>query len=205
MSATSNSMSLKWMPVDGNGMAVKEHIVELSENGGKSFAPAIRTAALQGDVSHLQPFTEYTFRLQGVSNRGSSAWSPEVTFKTLAGSPAAVTQVAASDVRSAQATVSWQEPSENGAKIEKYTVFVQPEDQQQQLVIHSTKPLVRLDSLKPNSVYNVRVQAANSVGLGPLSKPLRFISLQEKPVAVTGLHLVSATHNAVKVQTSKKE
>ncbi|CAG0923105.1 unnamed protein product, partial [Notodromas monacha] len=124
------------------------------------------------DVGDLLPGTEYRFKIAAENEVGRSKFSLEITAVTDEEPPdAAPANISAFAASSSEIAVSWSAPPPR-ARNGKLTGLFQP--QAGCLPPYSRLKLVsrRFQGLKPFSVYEVVVVAANARGPGPFSPPV---------------------------------
>nr|CAD7462627.1 unnamed protein product [Timema tahoe] len=92
-------------------------------------------------------------------------------------------------------TLSWQEPASHGAEITHYNIDVGDR------VLTTGGPELdyTVENLQPDTTYRLRVQAVNSVGVGPFSPVLRAATLRLPP-APPRLECVNVSHNYLKLK-----
>ncbi|GAB3159878.1 Ig-like domain-containing protein [Myceligenerans halotolerans] len=95
---------------------------------------------------------------------------------TVLGKPEAPRAPRVEEVRSETVVLSWDEPNNNGAPIDSYTVSSSEGDEQQCPTTTCT-----ISGLTNNVTYTFTVQAENEVGLGEASPPSQEARPDEKP------------------------
>ncbi|XP_063046081.1 fibronectin type-III domain-containing protein 3A-like [Engraulis encrasicolus] len=147
------------------------------------------------EATELTPHTQYSCRVQAVSEAGAGPFGDISRVTTPPSVPAVVECVEEMSVEEAEAkaegdtetagaapspsrlAVRWKEPCDHGAEITGYNIDL---GEQLPLSVERTSHHV-LESLQPNTTYRVRVRAVNSIGAGPYSCPLKLRTLPLPP------------------------
>ncbi|RUS77546.1 hypothetical protein EGW08_014700 [Elysia chlorotica] len=121
------------------------------------------------DVKGLAPATTYTFRVQAINSAGPGLFSPVAQYQTPASSPGPIASIKVVP-DATWARLSWRQPHTNGSDITSYNIDVS--DRPTPL---SVDPLTEylLEGLQPETTYKIRVQAVNSIGVGPYSNSVK--------------------------------
>ena len=92
-------------------------------------------------------------------------------------------------------TLGWTRPQSNGEHITHYNIDIGSS------VIPTEGPdtYFHVESLKPDTIYSIRVQAVNSVGCGAFSSNSR-LSTRPLPPAPPRCECVNANHNSLKLK-----
>ena len=92
-------------------------------------------------------------------------------------------------------TLGWTRPQSNGEHITHYNIDTGSS------VIPTEGPdtYFHVESLKPDTIYSIRVQAVNSVGCGAFSSNSR-LSTRPLPPAPPRCECVNANHNSLKLK-----
>lgn len=151
---------------------------------------------LKGGI--LLPATKYFFRLQASNLNGASAFSQCVECLTPAAVPSMIASVKIEDIKSDLIHVSWKQPSCNGDQVTFYNIDI---GNSAPITVYSEKLNCeyKLTMLQPDTIYKLRVQAANSMGVGPYSSIVKVKTKALVPVA-PNLESVSSTYNSVKLK-----
>jgi len=147
------------------------------------------------EARSLEPATTYQFRVCAVNSAGASDWSELSEATTPPSAPAPVSGVHLKDSTAASLTLAWTRPQSNGDHITYYNVEVGSS------VISTQGPetYVHVQSLKPDNIYSIRVQAVNGVGPGPFSSTAR-LSTRPLPPAPPRCECINANHNSLKLK-----
>lgn len=201
----SSSMSVTWQPPEvDNGAPVTAYHLEMqaARGAGSGWANVWQGSKLTHTVGGLLPGRKYSWRVRAANACGSGPWSEAVTASTAPAVPGASSKPSISKVTATSAKVKWSIPLEdNGAAVRTYHVHLRQVQGQRQgsaadggssdaesvgssggewLEVYAGPLLdTTVTKLQPGSSYELRVAAANSVGLGPwspsaeLATPLR--------------------------------
>ncbi|MBE1877575.1 fibronectin type III domain-containing protein, partial [Myceligenerans pegani] len=110
------------------------------------------------------------------ATKDEDRWVDGVVNLTVLGKPEAPRAPRVEEVRSETVVLSWDEPNNNGAPIEGYTVTSSRGDEQPCSTTTCT-----VKGLTNNVTYTFTVQAENEVGLGEASPPSQEARPDEKP------------------------
>ena len=180
-SVTLDSVSISWNKPDNGGSPITGYSVQYVTSGGSSWSThqdgnTTSNTALSATIYDLNYNTEYTFRVAAVNTVGQGAYSANVTDTTKAPTvPSALVLITIPDTTANSVLVIWLEPSDDGGSpIIGYTVDYAVassgtwQTQDSALIDNDTKSST-ISGLTPNTEYNVRVAAVNSVGQGAYS------------------------------------
>nr|XP_040581209.1 fibronectin type-III domain-containing protein 3A-like isoform X2 [Lepeophtheirus salmonis] len=144
----------------------------------------------------LSPASTYLTRLVAFNSAGKSPPSNSVTkLVTPAAPPAQITSIRLRKSGSTWLRISWKMPDPQGEDITHYKV-----DMGTVIVpTNGSESNILLSDLKPDSAYNIRVQAINSIGTGPFSQIYRF-STMPLPPAPPKIECINANHNSIKLK-----
>ncbi|XP_018325859.1 fibronectin type-III domain-containing protein 3A isoform X2 [Agrilus planipennis] len=186
---------VEWQEPHHNGAPITEYRLELSHNDSKDhFHPIFQGPNTNHDVKGLTPFTPYFFRVQACNAAGCGEFSPVSATITPAAPPSTVTPYC-TDRTPMTITVQWQEPNSNGSPITHYNIEISDQ------VISTDGPVLKytLKSLQPDTLYKIKVQAVNGVGVGSLSSSLR-VTTAPLPPAAPKLECIGTGHNYLKLK-----
>nr|XP_020467948.1 phosphatidylinositol phosphatase PTPRQ isoform X2 [Monopterus albus] len=152
------------------GVTVREEVVDiLSED-------------LSYLVSHLDPFTEYMFRVTASTTVGEGP-ATDITEKTREQVPSSVLDVSYQNISSSSIRVSWAPPPSPNGRITHYTVYGLnlQSNKSQQWVTNSTSILIT--ALDKYTRYKLRVAASTAVGESLLSEKddIFVFTLEDEP------------------------
>lgn len=218
-------LQVSWHEVNGNGAPIIEYRLEWAEkpqqqttdNQNISFVQLYSGTAVRYELrGGFQAASRYLFRLQAVNANGaSSAYSPIVDFLTPAQVPAQIHHVRVEEIRTESALVVWKQPNNNGSPIQSYNIDLIENSTTSTtslpassgyIVVHDSSESGEsehlLENLQPDTVYRVRIQAANSVGVGQFSAVQKFRTKSYPPQAPTSIECISSTYNCIKLKWS---
>ncbi|XP_028923415.1 fibronectin type-III domain-containing protein 3A-like [Ornithorhynchus anatinus] len=160
-----------------NGAEISDYKLEWGQTEG-SMAVIYSGPCPSFEVKGLAPATTYLCRVQAANAAGAGSFGETGRVTTPASPPAAVTVLRvledgpAETPRPPPATtlaLRWEEPSCHGEEITGYNIDYG--ERQAVAVTRGTSHV--LDSLQPDTVYRIRVQAVNSLGPGPFGPTIR--------------------------------
>uniref|UniRef100_A0A3Q3J664 Uncharacterized protein n=1 Tax=Monopterus albus TaxID=43700 RepID=A0A3Q3J664_MONAL len=133
-------------------------------------------------VSHLDPFTEYMFRVTASTTVGEGP-ATDITEKTREQVPSSVLDVSYQNISSSSIRVSWAPPPSPNGRITHYTVYGLnlQSNKSQQWVTNSTSILIT--ALDKYTRYKLRVAASTAVGESLLSEKddIFVFTLEDEP------------------------
>jgi hypothetical protein len=203
-SVASSSAALSWTaPVYSGGSAITDFAVEMSRDGGSTWAvvPHVASTSVNLALSGLAPGTRYEVRVAAINGVGRSDYMVG-SFTTTAVAASAPRTVTASAVTPSSLTLSWLIPLSNGGvSITDYKVEVSSNGG----VAWTSIPHTASNSLSFNvtglnraTSYRFRVSATNSFGAGALSDVVTVSTLAEVPAAPGAVSVSNVTSsNAV--------
>lgn len=202
---SSCSVCVSWQPPEvDNGAPVTAYHLEMQAGSGGAAAgwsSVWQGSKLSHVVAGLLPGRKYSWRVRAVNSCGAGPWSAPVTASTAPAVPDAPSKPIVSKVTATSAKVKWSIPLEdNGSGIKAYHVqrrHLQASpaaeassssadeeactEQSWQQVYAGPLLDTTITSLAPGSSYEVRVAAANAVGLGPYSAAVELTAPLRPP------------------------
>ena len=201
MVVSGSQIDLTWQaPSDDGGSPITGYQLQVSANGGTSWANLHRTSdgsTLSYAHMDLEPGSTRHYQVAAVSSVGMGAYS-NVAFAITYGLPGAPTSLVAMAVGDSQIDLTWQAPSDDGGSpITGYQLQVSEDRGASWSNLHRTSDGSTLSyahmGLKPGSTRHYQVAAINSVGMGAYSN-VAFATLGGvAPVAEDKLILGEAT------------
>ncbi|XP_035829231.1 fibronectin type-III domain-containing protein 3a [Aplysia californica] len=146
------------------------------------------------DAKGLTPASPYAFRVQAINSAGSSPLSSATQCTTPSSSPSPIVSIKASPGPTS-ALLTWREPHCNGSEIISYNIDVS--DRPPISVDPVTEYL--LEDLHPETVYKIRVQAVNSIGVGAYSSAVK-VSTKAQPPSPPRLECVMLAPSSIKLK-----
>jgi hypothetical protein len=143
--------------------------------------------------------------LQAFNLNGPSPFSQCVECLTPAAVPAAIAHVRVDEVKSDSIVVAWKQPNSNGDTIASYNIDISDSftssSSSSSIVFYSDKLNCeyKLNKLQADTVYKIRIQAANAMGVGPFSSAVKAKTKALVPTA-PHLELVSCSYNSIKLK-----
>lgn len=185
---------VEWQEPINNGAPITEYKLEMSPSESDQFTSVFQGLANVHDVKGLTPFTTYCFRVQACNSAGYGSYSPKAATITPAAPPSTV-QLPRSDSTPTSIIVYWNEPNCNGSPITHYNIEVGDK------VYATDGPVTEytIDSLNPDTLYRIKIQAVNIVGSGAYSSTLKTSTLRLPPAAPR-LECVAVGHNYIKLK-----
>lgn len=227
---SSSSVVISWQPPEvDNGAPVTAYHLEIQQSSG--WVNVWQGSKLSHVVGGLLPGRRYSWRVRAVNSCGVGPWSAPVTASTAPTVPDAPAKPSLSKLAATSAKVKWGIPLEdNGATVKLYCVqlrqlranpaaagsdgsdSIDSSSSDEQGVSASWQevysgPLLdfNVTKLQPGSTYEVRVAAANAVGLGSWSAAAELTTPLRPPPPPGGLAAVLAAslQGAVEVSWSQ--
>ncbi|KAJ7420451.1 hypothetical protein WISP_48387 [Willisornis vidua] len=185
-----------------NGAEITEYRLDWGQVEGSMHI--IYTGPCQSyEVKGLTPATTYYCRVQAVNVAGVGLFGDTSVVTTPASVPAAVAvlhlleeeQLDISAPFSTCLAIQWEEPCCHGAEITGYNI----EYGEKQLVTVGRSTTHVLENLLPDTLYRIRIQAINSLGVGPFSHTMKA---KTKPLPPDPPHLecVVFSHQSLKLK-----
>ncbi|XP_057888708.1 fibronectin type-III domain-containing protein 3a-like isoform X2 [Melospiza georgiana] len=180
---------VSWESPACNGAEITEYRLDWGQVEGSMHI--IYTGPCQSyEVKGLTPATTYYCRVQAVNVAGAGLFGDTGVVTTPPSVPAAVAvlhlleedQVEISPPFSTCLAIQWEEPCCHGAEITGYNI----EYGEKQLVTVGRNTTHVLENLLPDTLYRIRVQAINSLGVGPFSHSMKA---KTKPLPPDPPHL----------------
>ncbi|NWQ62758.1 FND3A protein, partial [Neopipo cinnamomea] len=180
---------LSWESPACNGAEIVEYRLEWGQVEGSMHI--IYTGPCQSyEVKGLTPATTYYCRVQAVNVAGVGLFGETGVVTTPPSVPAAVAvlhlleeeQMEISAPFSTCLAIQWEEPCCHGAEITGYNI----EYGEKQLVTVGRNTTHVLENLLPDTLYRIRIQAINSLGVGPFSHSMKA---KTKPLPPDPPHL----------------
>ena len=132
---------------------------------------------------------------------GPSPFSSVVEYITPASVPGIVTGIRFEEIEIDSALISWKAPNSNGSPIQFYHIDFneQSSNSNPYIVLHQNECRYLFDSLQPDTNYKLRIQAANSVGVGQFSNMVKF-KTKALPPQPPNLECVWISYNGIKLK-----
>ena len=171
LTAGTTWLEASWTAPADNGAAITGYDVHYRTTGG-NWQDANHTGrGTTKRIESLTPDTAYQVRVRASNAEGAGDWSPAASARTDPSAeepdaPAAPTLTAGTTWLDA----SWTAPADNGAAITDYDVHYRQTGGNWQDANHDgTGTTKRIESLTPDTEYDVRVRASNAEGAGDWS------------------------------------
>lgn len=201
---SSSSVQLSWQaPTEDNGSAVTSYQLEMAVPGGAagSWAKVWQGSGQHHQVEGLLPGRSYVWRLRAFNGCGAGPWSESVKGATLPAEPGPPAKPTFSQRTATSVKAKWSIPGdEHGSAVNRYLLQVCPADgaaaaaaaddawqQQWQQVYEGSDLTYRVTGLQPGVTYEMRVAAANAVGIGQWSEGSSFTTLLRPPPPPTSI------------------
>ena len=193
--------TVSWIPPAGQAGRVTGYRVQMSSNGGVSWASVadLTTPVTSTVVAGLANGTAYIFRVSATSSSGNSSWSVPSSPVVPPGGPGAPTNAVAVP-GNAQATVSWNPPT--GALLNPITGYrVTSAPGAQSCFTSATPPATpattcTVTGLTNGQAYTFTVVAINAAGTGTPSAPTSSVTPVGGPAAPTAVVAVAGDRSA---------
>ena len=164
-------LEASWTAPADNGAAITGYDVHYRETGGNWQDASHGGTTTTKRIESLTPDTAYEVRVRASNAEGAGDWSPAASARTDPSAeepdaPAAPTLTAGTTWLEA----SWTAPEDNGAAITDYDVHYRTTGGNWTDASHTgTTTTKRIESLSPDTAYDVRVRASNTEGSGDWS------------------------------------
>ncbi|XP_023930352.1 fibronectin type-III domain-containing protein 3a-like isoform X1 [Lingula anatina] len=189
------SAIVSWEEPVNNGATITEYRLEWQQKPEADFTQLYNGSALNYEVRGLSPATLYSFRVQASNAAGTGPFSPQGACMTPSSSPSAVVSIRATSTAET-ITLSWKEPCCNGSEILSYNIDL---GEKQHMVTVENVLEHTVHNLMPETLYKVRVQAVNSIGVGPFSQVVKVIT-RALPPTPPRLECVNCGPNSLKLK-----
>ena len=164
---TSDSLRLEWTQPDLNGGALREYRLLSASPHGNPITHLALTAEPFYEVTGLTSNTDYSFRVQAITEGGYSDGDAILDTRTLSSSPPpdSVLDLSAVNITSSSLRLEWIQPDLNGGTFQTYRlVMATPHGNPQTLVGLTTEPFYEVTGLTPDTDYSFRVQVKTDGG-----------------------------------------
>ncbi|XP_030072107.1 ephrin type-B receptor 3 isoform X2 [Microcaecilia unicolor] len=131
-------------------------------------------------ITNLMAHTRYTFEIQAVNGVSSKSLLPpqfaSVNITTNQAAPSAVPRMHLHSSTTSSMTLSWAAPERPNGIILDYEIkyFVKGQSEGIANTVTSQKNMVRLEGLRPSTLYMVQIRARTVAGYGSYSLPVEF-------------------------------
>jgi len=164
------AVTLSWgRPADNSGSAIVGYVVTPFVGSHAKPAQVFASAATTATVTGLTNGQTYTFVVAASNGNGTGPQS-DPSGKVVVGAPIAPTDVVAISEPGAVA-LSWRAPAAtNGSAVIEYIVTPYIDDRAlTQIGFKSRSTHQTISGLQPGTIYNFKVSARNTYGIGPRS------------------------------------
>ncbi|KAK2143631.1 hypothetical protein LSH36_825g03009 [Paralvinella palmiformis] len=192
------SLHLRWAPPSyEGGDAVSEYDVIMT-NPDNTTREVYRGRECECVVAGLLPGRPYLFQVRPINKAGAGPWSDSLEVVSGPGVPDPPKMPAVSCRSPHCATITWEEPVNNGARITDYRLEWQQRTDTEfvQLYCGSALSYEVKGTLNPATSYSFRVQALNSAGAGPFSAIATCMTPPSSPGPVMSVR-ASATATSI--------
>jgi fibronectin type III domain-containing protein 3 len=206
LAKSANSLSISWTEPTNNGSPITEYRVEWSSKENESYVQLYSGLNLKYELKGgILPSTKYYFRVQAFNANGSSLYSQCGECVTPAAVPSVINSLKIDEIRSDLIGLSWKQPNTNGDPISFYNIDISeshsPSTIFSPITVYNEKINCeyKLSKLQPDTVYKIRIQAANSIGVGQFSNAIKVKTMASLPAA-PHLECVSSSYNGIKLK-----
>lgn len=206
LAKSANCLCINWTEPMSNGSPITEYRVEWSPKENESYVQLYSGLNLKYELKGgILPSTKYYFRVQALNANGSSLFSQIAECVTPAAVPSIVTSLKIDDIKSDMIALTWKQPNANGDPISFYNIDISdshsPSTVFSPITVYNEKINCeyKLAKLQSDTVYKIRIQAANSIGVGQFSNPIKVKTMASLPVA-PHIECVSSNYNSIKLK-----
>ncbi|XP_041356067.1 fibronectin type-III domain-containing protein 3A-like [Gigantopelta aegis] len=190
-----HSAIISWEEPFNNGAAITEYRLEWQHKlDNNEFSQLYFGPCLTYDVKGLTPATLYSFRVQAINSAGPGPFSAPSPCVTPPSSPAPIITIK-SQATATSIWVSWREPHNNGSEIISYNLDLG----EKQLITIEPSCEYTIDNLIPETVYKIRIQAVNGIGVGAFSAPVKVVT-RALPPSPPRLECVGVAPSSLKLK-----
>ncbi|KAK3095390.1 hypothetical protein FSP39_014126 [Pinctada imbricata] len=183
-----------WEAPVNNGATITDYKLEWQHKSDVTdFSQLYYGPQLSHEVKGLTPATLYSFRVQAINSAGAGPYSSVGTCVTPPSSPASIVSIRHSSTATT-ITLTWKEPNCNGSDIIAYNLDLGDKQFNISAVTEYT-----IEDLQPETVYKVRIQAVNGIGVGPYSSPVR-VTTRPLPPNPPRLECMAVSPNSLKLK-----
>ena len=164
-------LEASWTAPDDNGAAITGYDVHYRETGGNWTDAGHTGTGTTKRITGLTADTAYEVRVRASNAEGTGDWSPAASARTDAAAEAPDAPSAPTlTTGETWIEASWTAPDDNGAAITGYDVHYRETGGNWTNANHTgTGTTKRIESLTPDTAYQVRVRASNAEGAGDWS------------------------------------
>ena len=190
-------LEASWTAPANNGSAITGYDVHYRLTGGNWQDASHAGTTTTKRIESLTPDTAYEVRVRASNAEGAGDWSPAASARTDAAAEAPDAPAAPTlTVGETWLEASWTAPADNGAAITDYDVHFRTTGGNWTDASHAgTATTKRIESLTPDTAYEVRVRASNAEGAGDWSQAAsaRTDAAAEAPDAPSAPTLTAGT------------
>eukprot|EP00105_Crassostrea_gigas_P017957 XP_011435920.1 PREDICTED: fibronectin type-III domain-containing protein 3A isoform X3 [Crassostrea gigas] len=188
------SALVSWEPPVNNGATITDYRLEWQQKTEVTDFAMLYTGPNQSyEIKGLTPATLYLFRVQAINSAGQGPYSPVASCVTPPSSPSSVT-IHRHTATATSITLFWKEPNSNGNDITAYNLEVGDK----QFTIGAVTEYT-IETLQPETPHKIRIQAVNSIGVGPFSAPVR-VTTRPLPPNPSKLECIAPAPNSLKLK-----
>ncbi|KAK6195777.1 hypothetical protein SNE40_001134 [Patella caerulea] len=171
-----HSAIISWEEPFNNGAAITEYRLEWQHRTDQSdFFQLYAGPKTCYEAKGLIPASLYTLRVQAVNSAGAGQFSTHATCVTPPSSPSSVSTIKTTTTATS-ITMTWREPANNGAEIMGYNIDIGDK------IINVDRVTEHvIDDLQPETVYRIKIQAVNEIGVGAFSSVAKVVTRSLPP------------------------
>jgi hypothetical protein len=202
-SITTIGASLGWTaPTDNGGANITDYKVEISRDGNTwTTVPRTASTSRSQNITGLAPGTTYQVKVSALNTAGFSQ-ALTGSFKTVATTPSAISNLAASKITGTGLSLTWNLPATNGGSdLTDYSVLVSSNGTSFTAISHTASNLLAfaVTNLSAGTKYWFKVAAVNAKGLSPYSDPITVVTVGNAPAAPTSLTVTNVAGSQIKL------
>ena len=193
---TCTTVCLEWLSAGPKGSS---YCVEIQSNGGE-WIEWHRGNTLRCCLEGLVSGTEYAIRVKGVNEDGIGPASEAIQVTMQSNPPSMPSLPCITQTTSSMIRLKWSPPEANGSAILHYRVEVQGTDGALfETEVVSSKLILRIGDLTPQTTYQMRVAAVNANGSSPWSESVTATTQSAPPAIPQDLSIMETSPQTMTV------
>ncbi|KAJ3451208.1 fibronectin type iii domain-containing 3ba-related [Anaeramoeba flamelloides] len=199
----STKTNCKWEKPNDNGEPIDYYQIKIKTKDPKQERIILKTEKPEIEISDLKPNQEYSIKVKPHNSNGIGKKSEPKSFKTLTDIPDPIDQIKITELSADSVELEWIIPNDNGSDIDHYKIkLINLEGKQndKEKLFKSEKTEIKINDLKPNKKYLIKIQAHNENGFSKESEPKKFKTLTDVPNSIENHSIVELNPNKIKLE-----